>query len=45
VENYFETLDRGKGHHYLSEELAGCLKNLKNLTDKGIRSDYVKHFE
>jgi hypothetical protein len=42
VEQYFESLTAKKSSKYLSEELAGCLKNMKHLSDKEIKLMYAK---
>ncbi len=42
VEHYFESLTAKKGSKYLSEELAGCLKSMKQLSDEEIKLMYTK---
>jgi hypothetical protein len=42
VENYFQMLNKEKSKKYFAEDLAGCLKNLKNLSDDDIMNDYIK---
>jgi hypothetical protein len=42
VEKYFEALTAKKGSKYLSEELAGCLKNMKQVSDEEIKLMYAK---
>lgn len=42
VEHYFESLTGKKSSKYLSEELAGCLKDLKKLSDDEIKMMYAK---
>jgi hypothetical protein len=42
VEHYFDTLTAKKKKKYLSEELAGCVKNMQNLSDEEIRQMYLK---
>ena len=42
VENYFRSLTAGKKKKYKAEELAGCLKDMGQLTDDDIRNMYAK---
>ena len=42
VEHYIQSLTAKKTKVYLSEELAGCLKNVKHWSDDDIKSMYAK---
>jgi hypothetical protein len=42
VENYFEAITAKKKGKYLSEELAGCLKSMNQVSDEEIKSMYTK---
>jgi len=42
VERYFESLTAKRSSTYLSEELVGCLKDIKHLTDEDIKDMYAK---
>jgi len=42
VENYFESITKKKKSKYLSEELAGCLKDLQHMSDDDIKDMYIK---
>ena len=42
VENYFESLTAKKKKKYLSDELAGCIKNQSHLSDEDIKDMYLK---
>ncbi len=42
VEEYFKQITSRKRKKYLAEDLAGCLKDMKHLSDKEIKDMYLK---
>jgi len=42
VELYLRSLARKEKTSYLSENLAGCLSGLSNLSDAELKNDYLK---